>query len=84
MFHGGGPALEASWSHPTLKKAMARMSVLSGFDRWMIRGILRKGVADLHRHAEVSQAVNDRYEPVIFSPPILRHWYLHNSESRLA
>ena len=23
MFHNGGPTLEASWSHPTLKKAMA-------------------------------------------------------------
>ena len=23
MFFNGGPALEASWSHPTLKKAMA-------------------------------------------------------------
>ncbi len=31
MFFNGGPALEASWSHPTLKKAMALGFTASGF-----------------------------------------------------
>ena len=29
-FPDGGPALEASWSHPTLKKAMALLGYWSG------------------------------------------------------
>jgi hypothetical protein len=40
MFPDGGPALEASWSHPTLKKALALLTPAQSF-------ILRDGMATL-------------------------------------